>query len=561
MCHKNTALLVIGITFIATIAIIVSKDFSVVNDIDTLGKTLGIVTIIPTLVVVLLSFLTRNVILSLLIGFLLGVIILTLSTHGDTNIIIALFTNLFDSVKTVITDIDNIEVLLLCLLIGGLIRVIKIAGGFEALADKLSNRINNRTRANLLGLLLGCLIFFDDYANALILGSIMTRFGKKLKIAKEKIGYIVNSTSAPVSGIMLFTSWIAVELSCIENGLGLTSFNKDSFSLLVSSVPYSFYCIFGLSFIAVNAITKRDYGPMYKAEMQAINKDTSHYKYADVKEGANKRILIGIGSIALLIIMSMALCCVVGRSNAIANGLLYIDSPLTFENLVVMISQANTVTIISASSIVCTIIAVILGKIFKFFSVKDACEAYIDGAKSILDTVCILIIVWSLSDVIGKIGTTNYVVELISMNISWQFVPILIFITCCVISLASGSYGCMFVIMPLAIRLAEETISKGIVINSDVYLSLIIGSVIAGSIFGDAGSPIADCTVLTSESVDIDSPTLIKTSVIYSLTNVLIAIIAISLIECNVNISLVFVCGIFLQILVHLIFGKKLIER
>lgn len=215
------------------------------------GAVEGPLTLVPPLAAILLAFLTQEVVSSLLLGMLCGTFLL--ASAADPGLA-ALPVNLVRTasgacrdVVAVFSDSGNATTLLMCLAIGGLVGVINKTGGFYALAEKLTRRIRSPRSANLIGELLGMLIFFDDYANSLIIGPVMKPITDKLRMSREKLAYLVDSTAAPVAGIAVISSWVAVELSCIDSGLAQSGAEASAYSLFLGSIPFCFYnilCLF-----------------------------------------------------------------------------------------------------------------------------------------------------------------------------------------------------------------------------------------------------------------------------------------------------------------------------
>lgn len=567
MKRKTLTLIVIGCTLLLTILITINKgDLSYITNVKDLGKALGFLTLIPTLLAVLLAFITNNVVFSLLIGFLSGVLLVTLSSCIDLiNIPLTFISETYRSLKTVVTSQENLKIIILCFVVGGMVEVVKSSGGFEALAIKLTKRVNTPRKANLIGSLLGCLIFFDDYANALIVGPIMKPITDRVKISREKLSYIVDSTAAPVTGISIISSWVAVEVSAIEQGLTMVGINENGFTYFLRSVPFCFYCIFALTFIFLNAITGREYGPMLKAETRArngepisqISKKIEGKKYRDITDKFSQRIFTAISSILLLVLIAVLGFYFEGKRKALLIGSLQSNAAVTLDNVIKCISLADTMKWIIISALVAAIVSIIFGCLFKLFTFNEAIKSWLLGAKKLISTIILLILAWCLADCVSRIGTTYYVVELISNNVTWYLVPLLIFICCCVVSFASGSYGCLFVVMPLAIPLAYRIISMGVVKNDEIYLLTCIGSVMAGSIFGDHCSPITDCTILSALGCGCDTMEHVHTQMPYALTVGAISILSIVLTSLNINLIIVFILAISLELLILFIIGKK----
>ena len=567
MKRKKAAICIIVVTALLLIVNILSNGNISVVSTEELGKSLGAITLVPTVLAVALAFLTNNVLFSLLIGFLSGVLILGIvNCSSIVNFPYYFLVNLAESIKDVISDIDNIEVLLLCFAVGGMIEVVRSSGGFESLAIKLSKRVNSPKKANLIASLLGCLIFFDDYANTLIVGPIMKPITDRVKVSREKLSFIVDSTAAPVTGIALISSWIAVEIISIEKGLQIVGSNTNGFSLLLNSIPFCFYCIFAISFIFVNSFIGKDFGPMLKAEKRARNGQVVNDKTneeiekenVNIKEKIDQRILVSVGSIVILTIVAITSFYFNGKSVAINAGLLSSDAPLNLSNFILAISYADTVNLITIAALLGSVYAIILGCINNLFSFKESMKSWLLGVKNMASTVIMLLVAWFLASTVGKLGTTYFVTEIISTNVSAVHVPILIFISCCVISCASGSFGCMFVVMPLAIPLAYKIISMGTQVNDEMYLLICVGSVVAGSIFGDHCSPVTDCTILAASSSGCSTMDHCNSQLLYTIVNGIISIVCGIALTClGVNVTISIIIGIIIQALLLLIIGKK----
>jgi len=567
MRHKKYVVLLIIATVLLSVIITLQKgDLSSITDVQELGKELGFVTLIPTLLAVVLAFITNNVVFSLLMGFLSGVILLSLSSFvGVANISLGFVKEAYTSISSVLFDTEKLKIMLLCFVVGGMVEVVKSSGGFEALAIKLTKRVNTPRKANLISSFLGCLIFFDDYANALIVGPIMKPITDRVNVSREKLSYIIDSTAAPVAGIAIVSSWVAVEVAAIEEGLSLVGINENGFTYFLSSVPFSFYCIFALTFIFLNALTGRDFGPMLKAEKRARNgepislasKKIEGKSVKEIKDKINERIFVAIVSVALLVIIALVGFYFEGRNKAILAGTVTNDSPLALDTIIKYISLADTMLWIIISSSIGAVFAIGCGIINKLFTFKKAITSWLIGAKKLFSTIVLLLLAWCLADTVARLGTTYYAVEIISKNVSWQFVPILIFACCCVISFASGSYGCLFVVMPLAIPLAYRIISMGVTNNNNIYLLTCIGSVMAGSIFGDHCSPITDCTILSALGSGCDTMEHVQTQMPYAITVGIISIISILLTCVGINVMLVWLIAVLIELIILCVIGRK----
>ena len=568
MRNKKLVVSIIVFTALLLVVSILTNGNISTTSVAELGESLGAITIVPTVLAVVLAFVTHNVLFSLLIGFLSGVLILgVVNSSSLLQLPLNLVLALLNSIKDVVLDKDNIEVLLLCFAVGGMIEVVRASGGFEALAIKLANVINSPRKANLVTSILGCLVFFDDYATTLIVGPIMKPITDRVKVSREKLSFIIDSTSAPVSGIALISSWIAVEIISIQKGLEIVGSNTNGFSLFVNSIPFCFYCLFAISFVFINSLIGKDFGPMLKAEQRALRGQTvseESKKYDEdiqvkhVKKDMNKKIFVSVGSIVLLTAFAIISFYIDGKNVSIKNGTLMANAKFSFESFISIISNADTVGLITISALVSAIFAVIIGSGLQLFTLKESTRSWLTGVRKIGDEVIMLVIAWCLASTVRQLGTTYFVAEIISVNVSAIFVPVLIFVSCCVISCASGSFGCMFVVMPLAIPLAFKMNALGTMISDEMYLLICVGSVIAGSIFGDHCSPIADCTILAATGCGVDTMEHCYTQLPYTIVNCLIAAICgILLTSLGINVYISLLIGMITQALIMLLLGKK----
>lgn len=568
MRNKKLVVSIIVFTALLLIVSILTNGNISTTSVAELGQSLGAITIVPTVLAVVLAFVTHNVLFSLLIGFLSGVLILGLVNSNSLlqlpiNLVLALFSN----IKNVVLDKDNIEVLLLCFAVGGMIEVVRASGGFEALAIKLTKTINSPRKANLVTSILGTLIFFDDYATTLIVGPIMKPITDRVKVSREKLAFIIDSTSAPVSGIALISSWIAVEIISIEKGLEIVGSNTNGFSLFVNSIPFTFYCLFAISFVFINSLIGKDFGPMLKAEQRAIkgqtiSEESKEYEEDDkvtyARKDMNKKIFVCIGSIVLLTVFAIVSFYIDGRNIALASGKIIANTKFSFEYFISIISNADTVALITIAALVSALFTILIGSGHKLFTIKESTRSWLTGVRKISDEVLMLLIAWCLASTVEQLGTTYFIAEIISANVSPILVPVLIFVSCCIISCASGSFGCMFVVMPLAIPLAYRVISMGCGINDEIYLLICVGSVVAGSIFGDHCSPITDCTILAASSAGCSTMEHCYSQLLYTLVNAGVSIVCGIILTClGIDVVIALAIGILCQILILLILGKK----
>lgn len=502
----------------------------------SIEESIGIATLLPPVLAVVLAFLIKDVTLSLLAGFVAGAAMLAAVSRpsGIIEGVFLTFTDCCSRVLDTICDRDNCAVILLCLVIGGMVEVIRRSGGFEALARIMLKKIDTPKKANLVGELLGIIVFFDDYANSLIVGPLMRPVTDKLNVSREKLAYLVDSTAAPVTGIAIISSWVAVEVSVIEQGFAAAGISASGYNTFVQSIPYCFYCIFCLVFIFESSLMGREYGPMLAAERRARGGRPYRGGAAggDAETEGNtaydrqwQRIVTAIVPIVLLCTIALLSFYICGRKAAVQSGILPPDAGFNLKTIAAAFGAADTIYLVMESAVAGSAAAIILGCAFHLFQLKESVQYWLQGAATMLITAVILVLAWSLAGTVEELGTIYYVVSLISLNVPWWLIPSLIFMSCCVISFAAGSYGCMFIAMPMAIPIANAVIGRLSVPNETSYMLVCVASVITGGIFGDHCSPITDCTILSSLGAGCDNMDHVKTQMPYALTIAVVSVL------------------------------------
>lgn len=490
------------------------------EDKELLGRSLGILSLAPPIFAVLLAFLTGDVILSLLGGVVLGTAMLT-ALAGD-GFLYAFFHRTVVNVVDTAADYENVRVLLLCIAVGGMEGVLRCSGGFETTARIIARRLRSPRKVNLVSQIFCTLFFFDDYANALISGPVLTPVTDKAGVSREKLSYIVASTAAPMAGIAVISSWVAVEVSVIQEGLDMIGLDANAFQIFLGSVPYCFYCIFAIVFVLLLAITGREYGPMLEAERKARSQAKDHRTEEVPDSGtidrARRRIILAFGSIGAMLAFALAAFYFTGRQEAVAQGLLAADAPFRFGDLSTIIGCADTIQLVMEAAFFVGIGAVAVGAMMRLFSVSDGIMGWLDGTSSLIPTMVVLILAWTLAGIVDQLGAVYYAVDIIAAGVPQVFVPTLIFLTCCVVSFAAGSYGCMFMLMPIAVPLVVAI--GGVSENpaSDPFMLSCIAGVLSGAIFGDHCSPMTDVTILAAMGAGCDTMDHIRTQMPYAMT-------------------------------------------
>ena len=493
----------------------------------------GILTLLPPLVAIGLAFITKETILSLFLGVFVGEFMLCVNDLNIISTIINAFLKLGAQVISCMADPWNAGIILQCLLIGGVIQLVTKMGGAKALADAFAKRANTPRKAQLFTWMLGLCVFFDDYANSLIVGPIMRPVMDKLKVSRQKLAFVVDATAAPVAGIAIISTWIGLEISLIAAGFkSVGATNITGFGIFLQTIPYRFYNIFILIFIVISALTLYEFGPMKKAEQEARNR-TEIEKVAEAPgfdevkpvEGIKLSVwnaIIPIGTLivgALLAFYWSGYTAILGGQDQALITLMK-TAPLSFKGVFEALSASDASVALFQAALLASIVAIVMAVGEQILSIEDAISEWIGGMKTIVITGVILLLAWSLGGVIGEIGTADYLVGVLSGSIPQFIVPTLVFVLGALISFATGTaYGTMSILMPLAIPLGWA-VSTG-----DMNFTIVCTSgVLTGAIFGDHCSPISDTTILSSMGTSCNHIDHVQTQIYYAVFVACIAI-------------------------------------
>ena len=506
----------------------------------------GFITLLPPFIAIILAFITKDVILSLFMGVLSGTFLLSLASNiffVDTIALINIYDTLVESFSKIISyvlkstsDPVNAGIILQILCIGGLVALITKMGGAKAIALQFAKRAKTAISAQLNTWFIGLLIFFVVYANLLFVGPIMRPLADKFKISREKFAFIIDSTAAPVAGIAIISTWIGLEVSLIKNAYASIGIdNISAFGIFVETIPYRFYNIFMLFFVALTAIMGREFGSMYAAQIRAkttgqiapVSKsaalDTAELEdqFLAPKDGIEIRAFDAIVPVMTLIILAILGFYFNGFSvlegeelaNAKAN-------PLSFETLRSAFGSADSSIVLFQAALFAAIVAIFIGVRRRIFNIKEAIETWIYGWKTMIFTIVLLLLAWSLSSIVKDLGTSTFITHLLADKLPEFILPATIFAFASLISFAIGtSYGTMGVLMPLAVPLAFEVAKlnglEGEALHH--YMVLNISCVLTGAIFGNHCSPISDNVILSSMSAKCDHMEHVRTQIPYAL--------------------------------------------
>lgn len=508
--------------------------FAEETDVSTLNaQKYGVLTLIPPLVAIILAFVTKNVVISLMLGVVAGSFVMQVSGN---NVIIALISSIMDLVNRSIESLSdpwNAGIILQVLAIGGVINLVAKMGGAQAIAEVLAKKAKSAKGTQLITWFLGLLVFFDDYANSLIVGPIMRPVSDKMKISREKLSFIIDSTAAPVAGLAIISTWIGLEVGLIKDAFNSIGVSVDAFGVFLQTIPFRFYNILILAFIVISAVLMKDFGPMRDAEIKArrgekLSTYDSSGKVEDdlaPKEGVKLSVWNAIIPIGTLIVVALISFYYSGYSAIQASqdatlSTLFKETPFSFTAIKEAFSASDASLALFQSAFVASIVGIVMASVKKIFKVSEAIDVWVDGMKTLVITGVILILAWSLSSIINELGTAAYLIQLLSGSLPEFLLPSLIFVLGSIISFATGtSYGTMGILMPLAIPLAHS-------MNPDMgYIIASTSAVLSGAIFGDHCSPISDTTILSSMGAGCNHLDHVKTQMPYALFTGVITIV------------------------------------
>lgn len=498
----------------------------------------GFLTLIPPIVAIVLAFVTKNVVVSLALGILSGGIILNFAGFNIFYTIVQAFLDLVNRAVGSLADPWNAGIILQVLAIGGVINLVSKMGGAKAIAEALSKKAKSARSAQIITWFAGLLVFFDDYANSLIIGPMMRPVTDGMKISRERLAFIIDATAAPVAGIAIISTWIGLEVGLIGDAFNSIGVDQNAFGVFLSTIPFRFYNILILAFIVITALLLKDFGPMRKCELQArrggqvledgdkLNEQISK-EHDDLEplEGVTPSVWNAIIPIGTLIIAALiafyysGYTAIMGSEDAATIAIMQ-NSPISFAAIREAFSNSDASVALFQSALFAGIVAMVMGVAKKMFTVAEGIEIWVDGMKTLLITCVILICAWSLSSVIKELGTAKFLINYLSGSIPAFTLPSIIFVLGAIISFATGtSYGTMGILMPLAIPLAYS-------INPDMsYVIVSTSAVLTGAIFGDHCSPISDTTILSSMGAGCDHIEHVRTQIPYSLFIAVITIV------------------------------------
>jgi len=479
------------------------------------------VSLLPPVIAIGLAFVTRQVLLSLFCGVWCGAVI-SLSKEG-VSFFSAFFSGFFraaDSyaVKGMMEE-SHIMIILFSLMIGGMIGIITASGGMQGIVNKFAKKADSGPKSQLLAWGSGLIIFFDDYANTLIVGNSVRPLTDKYKVSREKLSFIIDSTTAPVASVAILSTWIGYEIGLIGDALKATGVELDPYMVFIYSLPYRFYALVLLIFIPFYIFMKRDFGPMLKAEQRCKNSENSEEScndYVDfhvLKTPPIEKCKWYSAAIPIVVLIVFTF------------GGIFISGYYSFEGeewtLREIIGGSDPFKVLIWGSLTASVVAGATMILSGTGNLTDSVSAWIEGVKSMVTAMIILVLAWALSTVVTELKTAEYIMFLLSDTLPYWILPGLVFLTASVTSFATGtSWGTMALLFPTALPLAVPlAVSSGISPEQvHTYIYCVTGAILTGAIFGDHCSPISDTTIMASMSCRVSHIEHVRTHMPYALT-------------------------------------------
>jgi Na+/H+ antiporter NhaC len=480
------------------------------------------VSVLPPLIAILLAFLVRSVIPALFVGLFVG----AWAVNGLTGY--GAFVGFFQTVTVYIlnTAIDpsHMAIMVFTFMIGGMVGVISRNGGMVGIVDRIMPFARTSRRGQGVVALLGLSIFFDDYANTMIVGNATRPMSDKLHISREKLAYLVDSTAAPVSTIAVITTWIGFQLGLIDAAVkNLDGISQTPYVLFLNSVLYSFYPFLAIFFVFLVIYTGKDFGAMYRAEVRArhtgevkrVTTTASTDKSGD--EFYHKDAIPCRARNAVLPILTMVLTVVIG---------LFISGE--GESITDIIGSADPYDVLMWGSLLGCLVAAALSLGQRLLTLEETIDAWLAGARFMMTGLVLLVLAWAIADVARDLQTAPYLISILGESLSPYTLPAVVFLLAGATAFATGSsWGVMAILMPLVIPLCWAVLqTNGIADAEHMHiLYSCIACVLTGAVWADHCSPISDTTVLSSLATGCDHMDHVRTQLPYAFLGGMVALL------------------------------------
>ena len=472
------------------------------------------ISILPPLVAIGVALLIRSVLPALMLGLWLGAWALQgLTAKG-------VFTGLFASfevyVANAVADYDHATIMLFTFMIAGMVGVISRNGGMRGIVEWIITGANSAKRGQLAVWSLGLLIFFDDYSNTLVVGNTSRSITDRLRISREKLAYLVDSTAAPLATVALVTTWIGYQVSLIGDAIApLNDLTMSAYGIFLNSILYSFYPFMAILLVVLVITTGREFGPMLAAERRARSTGVtappvkSRVGQDDeaalaMKEGVPPRAFNALIPVAVMILGILVGLYVTGEGDTIGK----------------IIGSANSYRALMWASLAGAMVAIVMTAAQRLLSLDEIVDAWVSGARFTFIAMIILVLAWSMSEISRELHTADFLIASLGNSLPAAALPAVIFVLAAFTAFSTGSsWGAMGILLPLVLPLCWAIMSmEGLTAGEDYFiLYSSVSGVLAGAVWGDHCSPISDTTVMSSLSAGCDHIEHVRTQLPYAL--------------------------------------------
>jgi len=465
----------------------------------------GGLTLLPPLVAIVLALLTKRVLPSLGIAIVIGAFV---ATKMDP---IAALSLCVEIVVSVATDMDNLTVSVFSLCVAGLVGVAGKSGGTQALIGLVERFAKSRRGAMTSSWLSGGVIFFDDYANCLVVGSAMGPLCDRYQISRAKLAYLVDATAAPVASLAVVSTWVGFEVSQVGKALTAAGSELTPFSVFIDALPYRFYCIFTLIFVGVVALSGRDWGPMLRAEEDALTKE---YTESGRTLPPARRAWLAAVPVATLVVVTFGWIVYTGWTS--------LEDPQSARFFEIL-GEGDAYGAMLRGSALALVLAALMTMAMKALTPVGTGKAAIAGGKTVLQALGVLYLAWTLGDIIEAAGAADFLATALEGRMAPWLFPVATFLVAAATSFSVGSsFFTMGALIPLVVPLAVALDGGA----TGPILLATTAAVLDGAVLGDHASPISDTTILSALGSQVSVVDHVRTQLPYALAVGTIAVVA-----------------------------------
>ena len=449
--------------------------------------------LLPPLVAIILALITKEVYSSLFVGIVVGALIYSGFKFEGT------VTQIFEGgIIKVLSDSYNVGILIFLVILGSVVCMMNKAGGSAAFGRWASKKIHTRVGAELAAIILGILIFIDDYFNCLTVGSVMRPVTDRHHVSRAKFAYLIDATAAPVCIIAPISSWAAAVSGFVEG--------QDGLAIFVRTIPYNFYAILTIVMMVGMVLMKTEFGAMKTHEINALNGDlyttsARPYENATDDETPNPR-----GKVIDLVIpiVMLVICCVI--------SMIYTGGFFSGTDFVTAFSQSDASTGLAMGSAFGLVFAIIFYMIRRVINFRDCMGCIPEGFKAMVPAIMILTFAWTLKAMTDSLGAAVFVEEAMRSVAGGieVILPAIIFLVGCGLAFATGtSWGTFGILIPIVVAVFEKSSPEMMIISMSACM--------AGAVCGDHCSPISDTTIMASAGAQCDHVTHVSTQLPYAI--------------------------------------------